>query len=241
MLHARAPSRPLTATPQPFPPPEALGQHFPPYQPTFESAGDFIDEEHRAIATLPTEGGLIRVETPGFLRPDDALSLYELAYRADGDVLELGSAWGLSTTFLCRAVLNAGRGGRVVSIEINPDFQRATAATLRDAGLQRCHRSIPGDANEAIDRLVARGRTYGFIFVDFDHTYGATQRLCNGLHRVLRPGGMVLFHDFNDRRNISEPEEYGVYRAVAEMLDEGRMVFLGTIGCCGLIHRPATG
>ena len=38
------------------------------------------------------------------------------------DILELGSAWGLSTTILCRAAANAGRGSKVWSVELDPEL-----------------------------------------------------------------------------------------------------------------------
>ena len=50
---------------------------------------------------------------------------------------------------------------------------------------------------------------------------------------------LMDYDDFNDERNVSDPDEYGVYAAVAEMLRDHPMVFLGTIGCCGLVHMPA--
>jgi hypothetical protein len=48
---------------------------------------------------------------------------------------------------------------------------------------------------------------------------------------------MALFHDFNDDRNATEAGQYGIYRAVRELLADPEMSFLGTIGCCALVHR----
>src|SRR5437763_6583424 len=101
---------PVTQAPQQLPELSTVGVTFPPYRRSFSFAGEFIDADHRAIAELPAPEGLIVTDVQGFLRPADALTLYELAYFATGDILELGSAWGLSTTILCRAAANAGRG-----------------------------------------------------------------------------------------------------------------------------------
>jgi predicted O-methyltransferase YrrM len=231
------PGPPLIARPQDFPTADMLGCVFPSYQRTYDFPGEFVDTAQAAIAVLPAKGGLIQVETLGFLRTADALALYELAYFSAGDVLELGSAWGLSTTFLCQAALNAGRGTRVLSIEKEPAFQAATARTIHAHGLTRCYCSMPGAADEMTERLVTRNQTFGFVFVDFDHTYAGVGRLCGRLRRMLRPSGMVLFHDFKDERNMSVPDEYGVYPAVAELLDDKAFAFMGMIGCCALVYR----
>src|SRR5258707_754975 len=58
---------------------------------------------------------------------------------------------------------------------------------------------------------------------------------CSALTELLRPGGMALFHDFNDAWNASG--FYGIYQAVDELLQHPRMSFLGVIGCCALIRE----
>jgi predicted O-methyltransferase YrrM len=218
----------------------AIGLDFPAYRRTFDFPGEFIDAEHQAIASLPAPDGLIRITIPGFLRPADALTLYELAYFAPGEILELGSAWGLSTSILCRAAASAGRGRKIWSIEKIPEFQRATRQTVDSLGLDGHYRSIPEDADQAFRQLLSHRNRFGLIFVDHDHRYPAMRRICAALGRLLVPGGFALFHDFNDKRNISGPDDYGIYRAVCEVLDEGEMSFLGVIGCCGLLYRATS-
>jgi cephalosporin hydroxylase len=214
-----------------------LGVDFPPCHPTFRFPGQFINNTHQAIARLPVDGGLIRDSIPGFLRPADALALYEHAYFATGDVLELGSAWGLSTRILCRAVQDSGRNSRVTSIEILPEFQEATARAISNAGLTEFYESIPGDAASQCDTLVAQSCRFAFAFIDHDHSHQATRRICTQLPALLQPGGYALFHDFNDARNQAEPELYGVYRGVEELLQSPDFSFERTIGCCALLRR----
>ncbi|QTN30426.1 hypothetical protein HZ993_12075 [Rhodoferax sp. AJA081-3] len=88
---------------------QGLGAEYPVYTPIYPRLEPWIDADHEAIAHLPVDGALIRGDVQGFLRRDDALLLYELAYFAQGNVLELGSAWGLSTSILCRAIHKSGR------------------------------------------------------------------------------------------------------------------------------------
>ena len=213
-----------------------LGTAFPPYRPTHDFLGAHIDDGHAEIDAWPVEGGLIRTSVQGFLRPADALTLYELAWFAEGDVLELGSAWGLSTGILCRAMRNRNRRGKVVSIEIDPGFQRLTAESVAAAGLRSWHEMLGGDAGLLVPRLAAQRRQFGFVFVDHDHGYQAVRTVCAALPALLPPGGYALFHDFNDIRNTTG--DYGVYRAVAEMMETtSSMQFVGVVGCCGLVRK----
>ena len=212
-----------------------LGTVFPPYRPIHEFPGPYVDAGQAEIAAWPVEGGLIRAAVQGFLRPADALALYELAWFAPGDVLELGSAWGLSAGILCRAMRNRNRPGTAVSIEIDPGFQRLTKESVAAAGLQRWHDMQGGDAGPLLARLAAARRQFGFVFIDHDHGYAAVRVVCDLLPGILPPGGYALFHDFNDSRNRTG--EYGVYRAVAEMTAGAAMRFAGVIGCCALVQK----
>jgi predicted O-methyltransferase YrrM len=222
-----------------FPDARELGSSFPRYRHVHPFVGDFVDAEHRSLSELPIDDGLIRGAVPGYLRPADALVLYELAYFTIGDVLELGSAWGLSTAILCAAVKNSGREQRVLSIELEPTFRRATRRAIRTAGLRHHHRLVVGEAGQVVDDLIARHADFGLVFVDHDHAYESTVRVCRQLGAVLQVGGIAVFHDLNDERNVSEPEQYGVHRAVAELLQRPGYAFLGVIGCCGIVQRTA--
>jgi predicted O-methyltransferase YrrM len=222
-----------------FPGLAALGEIPPPYRRVHAFHGEFIDDDHRALSLLPVEGALIRGPVPGYLRPADALALYELAYFAGGDVLELGTMYGLSTGILCTAVRNAGAGGTVVSIELEPEFRRSTTRAIRSAGLRRHHRLIGGEAGDEVDALARADATFGAIFIDHDHAYGPTARICRQLDAVLRSGGVALFHDFHDERNRTQPEEYGVHRAVGELVARPGYAFAGVVGCCGVVRKAA--
>lgn len=201
-----------------------------PYQPVFEA---MPDDGHALISGWPVVDGLVSTQPRGFLRPADALTLYDLARYQSGPMLELGSAWGLSTTILCRGVKARGTG-HVVSFEINPIFQKTAVAAVRKAGLARWHRMRNGDAGVLMQKAIARGEIYGAIFIDHDHGLEASHMTCRLLPRLLAPGGLALFHDFNDPLN--QTGEYGVYNAVRTMLQTDRMLALyGTPGCCALV------
>ncbi|MEO8277032.1 MAG: hypothetical protein ABI639_12525, partial [Thermoanaerobaculia bacterium] len=91
----------------------------PSYMRTFDFDGEFINGAHAFFATCPTRDHLIDLGIDGWLRREDALKLYELAYFASGPILEIGSYQGLSTSILVRATRDSGRRNRIVSVELD--------------------------------------------------------------------------------------------------------------------------
>ncbi len=84
----------------------------PPYLPAYEYPDEFLNEQHRSYSTCPAKKHLIDLGIDGWLRREDALKLYELAYFAAGPILEIWSYHGLSTSILARAVADSGAEGR---------------------------------------------------------------------------------------------------------------------------------
>lgn len=80
----------------------------PPYRATYAFAGEFLNEQHRFYSICPAKEHLIDLGIDGWLRRENALNLYELAYFAPGPILEIGSYHGLSTSILARAVAEGG-------------------------------------------------------------------------------------------------------------------------------------
>ena len=213
---------------------DQLGTLHPPYRPTYRFEAAFIDDAHAALAAAPTQGGLIDLGIPGWLRPADALKLYELAYFARGDVLEIGCYHGLSTRIQTDALRRAGGGRSLTALELVAEYvAQAERSTADNAALRRF---VVGDARESCAALLAGGRVFGFAFVDHSHTYELVHAACADLKRLLRPGGFALFHDYNDERNARDPE-YGVFQAAEDAFADGSFAFHGVYGCTGLYRR----
>ena len=215
--------------------PGELGAHYPGYQKTHARFDEFIDEFHAYYADCPTPQGLIDIGIPGWLWPADALKLYEMAYYADGDVLEIGSFHGLSTSIQGKALVNAGGGKRILSLELDSanmdETRRHTAPTAQ------VHEYIVGDAVMSCRALKNRGRTFGFAFVDHAHSYDLVKIAAEDLKTLIKPGGFALFHDYNDARNGSGDPDYGVYQAVQDAFADGTFEFCGVYGCTALYRR----
>jgi SAM-dependent methyltransferase len=228
----------VVRSPQPLPERHTLGHSFPAHTPIYEHVGDFIDADHRAISKLPATGGLIQIATPGFLRPADALALYEAAFFSRGETLELVSQSALSTVFLCQAAVNARRGGIVHTIDESPAHVPARRTTLKQLGIAGNHRHEAGAPLEAMRRLAAGRRQFGMVFLDFAQAFEPVNAVCQLLPEILLPGSVVLVHDLNDERNARSPDEYGIYDAVSRLLDSGAIECLGLVGCCGVLRKP---
>lgn len=211
-----------------------------PYQPTYITGRAYIDGFHSDLTKAPRNGVLIDLGIGGWLRPTDALKLYEMAHFCDGDVLELGTNRGLSAYVLASALKASGRDGQLISVDINPAMIEAAGVTLVARGLADSVELRCADAMSLAAELRAEGRRFGFCFVDHSHTYEAVRTVCEALPDLLSPGGFVLFHDFVDRRNtrrcgVGESDgEYGVFAGVEDGLDSAKFAFHGIFGCSAL-------
>ena len=213
----------------------------PPYRPTYAFTGEYLNEQHRYYSTCPENGGLIELDIDGWLRPADALKLYELAYFAPGPILEIGSYHGLSTSILARAVADSGAQGReraIVSVELDAAAQAVARGNLERLGLAGNVRFVHSDAQAYCVNAAAAGERFAFAFVDHDHAYASVLAVCRELPKLMLPGGFCLFHDWLDARNF-EPEEagYGVFGATRDGLDPAEFEFFGVFGVAGLYRR----
>lgn len=77
---------------------------------------------------------------------------------------------------------------------------------------------LVGDAPKLIDGLIAAGRKFGFAFIDHWHGYEATHAAAIRLSRALVPGGLVLFHDYNDPDSLNPEHHHKVYQAVHDTI-----------------------
>jgi predicted O-methyltransferase YrrM len=196
---------------------------------------------HRTLQDAPTGRFgvpiLIDLGIDGYLQREDALILYETALSASADILELGTHKGLSTSILAQALRDRGSG----SIE-TVDIDAATSAIARQNLDAAGWGSSPvtftvADATKRLDEMIAAGRKFGMAFIDHWHGYDATYDAASRLHRLLLPGGFVVFHDFLDPANREPRHVYKVYQAVMDTIGkDDRFRFVCNSGCCGLFQ-----
>ena len=226
-------------------PPDMLGAFGLPYQPTFGQA-KYINDYHRRLAQGPhkdVEGmAIIASVIPGWLRVEEALKLYEMAYYSQGDILEIGTYQGLSATFMSRAVRDSGCSRTILSVDISVEYITAARRYIDEHGVGEVVQLLCCDAADAVDWLTQAGRQFGFVFVDHSHTFEDVLLVCQRLAPLVVDGGFVLFHDFNDPRNADESRpDYGVSLAVYVGLPADEFDFYGVFGSTALYRKQGLG
>ncbi len=211
-----------------------------PYIPTYGQVVSYVNDAHRHYAECPLINELIDEGISGWLRREDALKLYELAFFSEGDVLELGCGHGLSTSIIAQAITDAAKRNSVLSVDLNPNHVSDAVANLKKRRLDDRVKVECGNAATYCEKLVKEGERFAFAFIDHAHDYRAVLAVCRQLANLIVEGGYCLFHDFNDVRN-SDPgqSDYGVLQAVRDGLSPSKFEFCGVYGCTGLFKRAS--
>lgn len=158
----------------------------------FEQIDAYID----ALFAPPDavlEAGLARSEAAGL--PNIQVSagqgkfLYLLAKMIGARrILELGTLGGYSTTWLARAL---PEGGRLISVEFNPEHARVARDNIAAAGLSGKVEVITGAALDTLPKLAARGESpFDLVFIDADK--GNYPAYFDWAVKLARSGGVIL-------------------------------------------------
>lgn len=216
------------------------------YKPTYDFPSAYIDGYHQFLANAPVfpshvAEGCIDIGFEGWLLPADACKLYELAYF-NPDVLEIGTYRGLSSAVMSQAIVNAGNGGQIVTVDLDPVHQhvaRSAHEMRRLPGRENIHYFV-FDGAAFVRGLYERNeaRLFPMVFVDHTHVYEPMLEICPILHNVVQRRGFLVFHDYNDQRNANpDALDFGVYQAVHETLNMEEFEFYGVFGACGVFRR----
>ena len=174
----------------------------------------------------------------GALSPEDALKLYEMAYFAGGDILEVGCNNGLSTCIIAQAIKDSGGGKRIVSVDLLKNFCDAATANLRKMELLRHAYIVCADGLRVADSMLFERRSFAFAFIDHDHREEPVRLMCQRLGGLIHVGGFCLFHDYNDERNrLADATDYGVFQGVDTGLSKQQFEFWGVYGPSALYRR----
>lgn len=102
-------------------------------------------------------------------------------------VLEIGALGGYSGICLARGM---GEGGKLVSLELLPQYAEIAGEHMAEAGLGEVVEYMLGDARESLAKLEAEGRTFDFFFIDADKE-GYPVYLDYAL-RLAEPGALIV-------------------------------------------------
>ena len=138
------------------------------------------------------------------LRPEALQLLRIVEDLKPRGVLEIGTLHGGSLLLWARA---AARDATLVSVDLPPweaddPAERSKRCALERVGSrrQRVH-VVRGDSHDPAVREQARQRLNGqavdFLFLDGDHSYDGVARDFADYVQLVRPGGIVAFHDIH--------------------------------------------
>ena len=125
--------------------------------------------------------------------PEEAAALGRLA--ANGDVLEIGSAFGYS------AVVMALAGAYVAAVDPHTWIPGSLAAMERNLaayGVAEQVAILQEPSASAVSALAAEGTRFGLVFIDGDHSAEAVREDVALALTVLRPGGVLACHDYGE-------------------------------------------
>lgn len=150
---------------------------------------------------------------PSMLGRQTAFSLYMLCYLQElsGDVVEIGSWQGYSTSFLANAVRDSGNGvlhaidhfrgnaGKeqfyVVDNPDLSDLRQGFENNLRRLGLWDAVHLLDMPNEEAVRHL--GGVKVRLLFIDGDHSKAGVENDIRLFFPLVQTGGIVVFDDFS--------------------------------------------
>jgi len=149
------------------------------------------------------------------LEPQTAelVSIFARSSRARR-ILEIGTSGGYSTIWLAASV--GPQGGRVITIDRNPDKHMLAQENLLAAGLLQFVDLRLGDATEVIHTLAG---PFDFVFFDGDRTSAPGQLAL--LLPKLAPQALVLADNA-----LSHPQEIAGYLAMVTTLSQFQHVLI---------------
>lgn len=145
--------------------------------------------------------------------------LLTLLVRMSGasSVLEIGALGGYSGICLARGL---GDGGRLVSLELKPEYAELAKRNLTEAGFGGKVDYRIGEALTSLERIAEEGLAFDFFFIDADK--GNYLNYLEWAIRLARPGAIIVGDNTLMRGRTLDPAENG--GSVTRMREFNRMI-----------------
>jgi predicted O-methyltransferase YrrM len=179
----------------------------------------------------------------GGVNPGDRRALYYLVRSFDPThVLEIGTHVGASTVHIAAALRTNGGKGQLTSVDIldvndviDHAWQRHGSLLAPTEMIDRMGMagSVRFVAQPSLEFLAQTGPKYDFVFLDGDHAAATVYRELPATLRRLRPGGLVLLHDYFPQGRAlwsGDPVISGPWLAVERLRREGAMLRVLPLG-----------
>ena len=170
----------------------------------------------------------------GWIRPDEGEALF--MFCKGKDVLEIGSLKGLSTVCIAQSARSVvcvdpfdARGTPLRGNDTRAEFD---ANILRHGVADRVT-VRQGTSGEVLPQLIQEGQKFDAVFVDGDHEReSVASDITFSLH-LLRPKGLMIFHDYRDNGNP------GVRCEVDRYIERQHPKELGKVHSILVLEHPA--
>ena len=206
------------------------------YMPNYNWGSEWLSDRHRRIADAVWD-------IPGWLSEEDSQKLYELAYFADGPILEIGTYCGRSTVIMATAIADRGARGYLVSLDIDGQMLALAQRFIRKHGVQE-HVLLVSDSIDKFLRSSPKFRP-NLVFIDGDHSAADVEADLEWLAHGVNSGTVMIFHDYvpsslpvTDGFGVS-PEPIEVAQAVNDSWVPSFTEFAGTFGCSAVFMVSA--
>jgi predicted O-methyltransferase YrrM len=158
-------------------------------------------EQIYARQSILDDAGVNRAILPIAVTPERGAFIADLC-RAErpAATLEVGMAWGLSTLHILAALAEVhGGAGFKPHVVMDPfeasRFGNAALRVIRELGAERMIEFYSEPSEIVLPRLLADLRQFDLAFIDGDHRFDPGFVDLFFIHRLLKPGGVVIFDD----------------------------------------------
>lgn len=190
------------------------------------------DEDPRLALKRSRERGLPDIA----VSPSQGKMLMLLARMSRAErILEIGTLGGYSTIWLARALSD---GGRLVSLEVDPEHAAVARENIAEAGLAEQVEVRLGRATESLAALAAEGQAFDFVFVDADKA--GLPEYFRLVLQVAHTGAVLVFDNVVRRGRVldrtgADPGVEGVRRLTERIAKEPRVsaTSVQTVGAKG--------
>lgn len=132
---------------------------------------------------------------PGWETPDEQHWLFEYAANVPytGFIVEIGAEYGMSASLFCKG---AKPSVSITSVDLFPgDMLDKHLANLKEAGFAGRTKQVKGSSQQALTVEKVMVPTIDLLFIDGDHSYSGVVKDIALWTPLVKPGGVVAFHD----------------------------------------------
>ena len=141
----------------------------------------------------------------------------------ENNILETGTNWASSTIVLAQAIRDAGRGGKVYTIELDPKNYAKAKRRVARAGLEDLVEFHLGASETVLPELAPQLSSIRFAYLDGGHELETVIAEFSAIEKKLTPGAVVMM---DNTYPITEPGETA---RVSEALKEIVRIFGGSV------------